>query len=344
LHSFINDDVEFFGNDGRAVHDEVALRDAFNNPDLLRETGADSILKYLASTTAQELDNQIVDSLRNFLFGQPGQGGFDLAAMNIQRGRDHGLADYNTVREAYGLTRAESFADISSDPEVQQALEALYSTVDNIDLWVGGLAEDHMPGSSVGELIRTIVADQFQRLRDGDRFWYSNIFSRRDAAQLERTTLADIIRRNSTITNVQNDVFFMRASVAGQVFADTNSNGRRDRREVAVPAVMVQLLDDEGAVIATAVTDREGRFRFTQFSETGDFQVRVVAPAGYSTESNTLDLLITRGGMTLSGLNFALRPEGAMNIARLSPEGERLAAIDSAFDADIPDDSFPTMN
>jgi hypothetical protein len=344
LHSFINDDVEFFGNDGRAVHDEVALRDAFNNPDLLRETGADSILKYLASTTAQELDNQIVDSLRNFLFGQPGQGGFDLAALNIQRGRDHGLADYNTVREAYGLTRAESFADISSDPEVQQSLEALYGTVDNIELWVGGLAEDHMPGSSLGELIRTIVADQFERLRDGDRFWYSNIFSRRDAAQLERTTLADVIRRNSTITNVQNDVFFMRASVTGQVFADTNANGRRDRREVALSAVMVQLLDDEGAVIATAVTDREGRYRFTQFSETGDFQVRVVAPAGYSVESNTLDLLITRGGMTLSGLNFALRPEGAMNIARLSPEGERLAAIDSAFDADIPDDSFPTMN
>ena len=103
LHTLINDDVEFFGNDGRAVRDEVELSEAFFNPDLLKQTGIDSILKYAASTLAQEDDNQIVDSLRNFLFGQPGQGGLDLASLNIQRGRDHGLADYNAVRKAYGL-------------------------------------------------------------------------------------------------------------------------------------------------------------------------------------------------------------------------------------------------
>ena len=90
-HSLLNDDVEFFGNDGRAVHDEVALSEAFFNPDLLRETGIDSILKYVASSQSQEIDNQIVDSLRNFLFGA-GEGGLDLSSLNIQRGRDHGLA------------------------------------------------------------------------------------------------------------------------------------------------------------------------------------------------------------------------------------------------------------
>ena len=83
IHTMINDDVEFFGNDGRAVRDEIELAEAFFNPALLRETGADSIIKYLASTTAQEIDPQIVGSLRNFLFGQPGQGGFDLASLKI---------------------------------------------------------------------------------------------------------------------------------------------------------------------------------------------------------------------------------------------------------------------
>ena len=58
LHTLINDDVEFFDNDGRAVRDEVELADAFFNPALFRETGIDSILKYLASTTAQEIDTQ----------------------------------------------------------------------------------------------------------------------------------------------------------------------------------------------------------------------------------------------------------------------------------------------
>src|SRR6266481_1335825 len=73
--------------------DRVELSQAFFNPALLKQTGIDNILKYAASIQSQEDDNQIVDSLRNFLFGAPGQGGLDLASLNIQRGRDHGLAD-----------------------------------------------------------------------------------------------------------------------------------------------------------------------------------------------------------------------------------------------------------
>ena len=109
---------------------EVALRDAFFNPTLFRQTGVDGILKYAASTHMEELDNRLVDSLRNFLFGQPGQGGLDLASLNIQRGRDHGLADYNTVRAAYGLPRVTSFAEITSDPAVQQTLQAALRSVE----------------------------------------------------------------------------------------------------------------------------------------------------------------------------------------------------------------------
>ena len=87
----------------------------------------------------------MVDDVRNFLFGQPGQGGLDLAALNIQRGRDHGLADYNATRVAYGLPAVRTFADITRDVNTQNALRAAYGNVNNIDLWVGGLAEDHVP-------------------------------------------------------------------------------------------------------------------------------------------------------------------------------------------------------
>ncbi len=308
LHTLVNDDVEFFGNDGTAMRDEVSLSQAFFNPDLLKETGIDNILKYAASTLTQENDVLLVDSLRNFLFGAPGQGGLDLAALNIQRRRDHGLADYNSVREAYGLQRVTSFSQISSDPQVQQTLQSLYGSVDNIDLWVGMMAEDHVPGASVGQLARTIIADQFERLRDGDRFWYQRQFSGKALADLDQTTLADVIKRNTAITNLQRNVFVMSAEVNGQVFADTNANGRQDRREMGIPGIELQLLNDEGGVVATTRTGRDGRYRFTSFSETGEYTVRVVPSARLNTAATDRAVLVSRGELTVGNVNFGMQP------------------------------------
>src|SRR5262249_5709219 len=195
-HSMLGDDVEFIGNDGVPTRDGIALSEAFFNPTFIPQTGISPILKYLASDPSSEIDSTIVNSVRNFLFGEPGQGGFDLAARNIQRGRDHGLANYNAVRVAYGLPAVTRFSQITSDPVLQGKLRDLYGSVNNIDLWVGALAEDHVAGSSTGPLIRAALIDQFSRLRDGDRFWYQRAFDRTTVAALESTTLADIIRRN----------------------------------------------------------------------------------------------------------------------------------------------------
>jgi peroxidase len=339
LHSTINDDVEFFDNDGRSItfdytddygntttiDGEIALFDAFFNRTMFKQTGVDGILKYAASTHAEEIDNQLVDSLRNFLFGQPGQGGLDLASLNIQRGRDHGLADYNSVRAAYGLPRVTSFAQITSDAEVQATLKDLYGTVDNIDLWVGGLAEDHVRGSSLEPLFQKIIADQFQRLRDGDRFWYQRVFTGRQLPQIERTTLADIIERNTGVEGLQNNVFFFRAEASGQVFNDSNGDGDQDRGENAFSKVTVELLDDAGEVIATTRTGRDGQYRFNAFPETGDFQVRVVLPAGMiATTQPEQEFLIASGDVRARGINFGLRAAPGTTAAtlQLSPQIE----------------------
>jgi len=189
----------------------LELRDGFFNPQkILAEGGIEPVLMGLASQQMEEVDTHVVDDLRNFLFGSPGSGGLDLVSLNIQRGRDHGLADYNTLREALGLPRAQSFYDITSDHRLATKLHRLYHSVDNIDPWVGALAEDHVPGASVGELLRTGLADQFERLRDGDRFWYENDprLSRADVREIGNTTLADIIRRNTGIHHLQDNVFF----------------------------------------------------------------------------------------------------------------------------------------
>ncbi|MEI8293655.1 MAG: peroxidase family protein [bacterium] len=207
-HTLINDDVELLDNDGNEIDEALQLAEAFFNPSVLEVVGPDPLLKYLATDKAQEVDTQLVGGLRNFLFGPPGAGGFDLASLNIQRGRDHGLSDYNTTRAAYGLPKVKSFAEITSDAALQAKLLSLYGSVDNIDLWIGGLVEDDLPGSSVGATFQRILVDQFQRLRDGDRFWYARVFNGPQLAALEATRLSDIIRRNTSITKIQDNVFF----------------------------------------------------------------------------------------------------------------------------------------
>jgi hypothetical protein len=178
----------------------IALREAFFNPQLLLTGGRlEHLWRGLSTQLAQRLDLLVINDVRNFLFGPPGAGGLDLPALNIQRGRDHGLADYNATRAAYGLSAVTSFADITSDVGVQQDLASLYGTVDNIDPWIGGLAEDPVPGALVGEFFFTVIKDQFERVRDGDRFWYENVFSGAELAQLRSTRLADVLRRNFSL-------------------------------------------------------------------------------------------------------------------------------------------------
>ena len=207
-HSMLGNDIEFLDNDGEEIRDAMDLRDSFFNPHILDETDIDPVLKYLASDNSQEIDTKVVDDVRNFLFGEPGQGGFDLASLNIQRGRDHGLPDYNTVRVAYGLPRVTSFNQITSDPMLQSKLQSLYGSVDNIDLWVGGLSEDHLPRLQFGLTDTTIIVNQFTRLRDGDRFWYENVLPKETVQRIKDTTLADIVRRNTSLTKLQANVFF----------------------------------------------------------------------------------------------------------------------------------------
>jgi len=194
---------------------DLALRDAFFAPSLLLPSngeGIEPLLRGLATQVSQAVDAFVVDDVRNFLFGPPEAGGFDLPALNIQRGRDHGLPSYNQTRLDMGLSAAGTFADISSDPVVVTRLQVAYATVDDVDVWVGGIAEDHFPGALVGELFYVIIKDQFERLRDGDRYWYENVFTYEEIGELESTTLSDIIKQNTKIRKELQDNVFLVAS------------------------------------------------------------------------------------------------------------------------------------
>jgi hypothetical protein len=187
----------------------LPLRDAFFRPDrLVDEGGIEPVLRGLASQACAPIDTELVDDVRNFLFGPPGAGGFDLASLNIQRGRDHGLPSYNDARLARGLLSKNSFAEVSTDPTVQARLASVYADVDGIDLWVGTLAEDPVNGGHVGEFAFRIITKQFRGLRDGDTYWYEAVLSPQEMVDVGSTTLADVIRRNTSIgAELSDDVF-----------------------------------------------------------------------------------------------------------------------------------------
>ena len=189
----------------------LALASAFFAPErIIFEGGVAPVLRGAALQPSQTIDSFIINDVRNFLFGAPGFGGMDLVTFNIMRGRDHGLPDYNSVRVAFGLPEKANFADINSDNEVNGRLADVYESVDLVDPWVGMLSETSLPGASVGETIFTVFKDQFERLRDGDRFWYQRVFEDEELAWIETQTLAKVVRRNTDIKRgeIGQNVFF----------------------------------------------------------------------------------------------------------------------------------------
>jgi Animal haem peroxidase len=223
-HSAVTSELNLVGSDGVASG-SLSLRNVFFNPNLLtNEPGVvDQLLSGAAAQTSEEIDLLVVDDLRNFLFGPPGAGGLDLAALNIQRGRDAGVPNYRVVRNIYGrfAPQVDDISDISSDSTIVQALSALYAgDIENVDAWVGGLAEDHVAGASLGPLIKGVLESQFKRLRDGDRLFYrgnaaglytNGMLNPEIAAiiDLDNVTLADIILANTSIERLQENVFFV---------------------------------------------------------------------------------------------------------------------------------------
>ncbi len=190
----------------------IPLEDAFFAPSMLSSPDeVDYLLHGLAAQVQQSTDVHVIDSLRNSLFGNPGDGGLDLLAINIQRSRDHGLGSFTQLQAALGMTPAASIADITSDVALQNALMSEYGSIDEIDLWIGLLSEDDMYGSVLGATMTRVVADQFQKLMTGDRFFYlwDDGLTAEELALVTNTRLSDVLLRNSAITSLQGNVFFV---------------------------------------------------------------------------------------------------------------------------------------
>jgi peroxidase len=336
-HSLLSGGIERHDNNGQdALPNDPAgasidLATDFFDPNVLNPAGVvdpltghistdiGPILKGDADGDAQADDLLAINEIRDLLFANGGltDNGQDLIARDVERARDDGIGSYNQVRVAYGLAPVTSFAQITSNVQVQQELAAAYpGGVNTIDAFEGGMAEAHVAGSDMGPLFTRILAQQFTSLRDGDRFFYLNeSFNSDELAILQQgNTLAKVIEANTNITNLQSDVFLFQASIGGTV----TLNGR------GAAGITVQLEDSSGDILATTVTNRFGAYNFNQLSgpaanvengsgvsATGDYLVRLVLPSGAKQVSpNPPTIQITRGGTQVRGVNFALASNG----------------------------------
>jgi peroxidase len=87
-----------------------------------------------------------------------------------------------------------------------------YGALNSVDLWVGGLAEERIPGGVIGPTFACLFAITFNDLCEGDRFWYENdnVFTPSQLTEIKRTSLARILCDNGDdISSVQKNAFFL---------------------------------------------------------------------------------------------------------------------------------------
>ena len=127
-HTMVADDILTRDNNCQEVPPgEFDLVQVFWTPQVLLDIKPEPFLKGFAAHTQYETDTKINSVLRNMLFGSPNDPvrfGIDLGSLNIQRGRDHGLPDYNTVRRFYTGRGARTFADITANKALADSLKA----------------------------------------------------------------------------------------------------------------------------------------------------------------------------------------------------------------------------
>ena len=208
-HTLVSEKVAVKQADGSIK--QVSLDDVFFQPEFTKKEGIGAILSGQSEQTSEKVDNKIVDGLRNRLFGPPGSGapGLDLASLNIQRGRDHNLPTYNVMRAALGMHKIESFNDPIFQDGVGAQLASAYSSPDEIDLWVGGLAENASGNSMLGETFTKIVGEQFAKTAKADENFYTRSMSQADQQWLNNLSLADILKANTDNTNIDDTPFIV---------------------------------------------------------------------------------------------------------------------------------------
>ncbi|CRL03888.1 CLUMA_CG017012, isoform A [Clunio marinus] len=202
--SIMRSDVSY-----RFIDNNVTLHDENSRGDIGGIGSLHRIIRGMATQRTLKRDEFMSPELTNHLFQSDSfPFGMDLAAINIQRGRDHGLPAYVEWRHPCGLTEIKSWEDLETvaGPKSAERMRRAYDDVADIDLFVGGISERPVVGGLVGPTFACIIAQQFSNLRRGDRFWYENSgfessFTPAQLSSIRQVTLSQILCRSLGSSN-----------------------------------------------------------------------------------------------------------------------------------------------
>ncbi len=273
-HSMLNSQVVRFDENGNP--NNLGLIQAFLNPPAFLDAGganytpeqaAGAVFRGGTSQVGQEIDEFVVEALRNNLVGLP----LDLATINMARGREAGILSLNETRRSlfavagdgslapydswedfsFNISHADSLVNFvaayGTHPTIESAATVAdkraaaelilgndplrpadaddfiaglgawatasgtptITGVDDIDLWVGGLAETTDPfGGLLGTTHNYVFELQMENLQNGDRFYYLHRLAGVNLlASLEGNSFAELIERNTDVTTLPADVF-----------------------------------------------------------------------------------------------------------------------------------------
>ena len=213
-HSLIRPTFDILNKNFEPIADPLPLRLAFFNNTLIKKLGIEPFLLGLLANSSEKFDRELANDLLEELFQRPNSTGLNLAALNIQRGRDHGLPGYNSFRVACGLKSASTFYDTRNEIKnfrTRLILKKLYNDDPaRADLWVSLLAEDPVRDGVVGPTAKCIIQKQMEALRDGDRFFYLNkfVFSSKQLREIKKSSLSRVYCDNlKTIVSIQENAF-----------------------------------------------------------------------------------------------------------------------------------------
>ncbi|XP_065209382.1 uncharacterized protein LOC135837881 [Planococcus citri] len=205
----------------------VEMHKMLFNPFGLYKGDLDAIIRGALNTDIEKADNYFTTQLTENLFRSHSKPntthsfGLDLVALNIQRGRDHGLPTYPYWRQYCGFQQVTTFEDLRGvfDEESLNIISTIYKSVDEIDLYTGSLSEYPIENGLLGPTLTCLISDQFFRLKYGDRFWYETNekpqrFTEEQLNEIRKTSLAGILCENSD--NLENVTPFVMKSKSAE--------------------------------------------------------------------------------------------------------------------------------